>query len=178
MRRLPSNCKYAKSCFECPFPDVPAQCLTNFYASDYADGIYIFRKNQNIQPFSRDKLGEHVEICALMSEDDSILRLSFYYDKRILGWLDVGWQSVQRAMRSKSNVCFSIGLEKSLETKRAYEIIRECYKYCYGIGNLMARAIDCTNGDIIARKVKDEISKNEYYAIFDAVRSKKGFTMV
>lgn len=173
-----SSCKYAKSCFECPFPDVPPRCLSNFDASDYKDAIYIFRKNRNIQPFPRDELGEHVEISAVMSEDDNILRLSIYYDKFLMACLDVGWRSLQRAMRSKSNVYFSIGLEKSLGTKRAYEIIRECYKYCYGIGNLMARAIDCTNGDIIARKVKDEISKNEYYAIFDVVRSKKGFTMV
>lgn len=173
-----SSCKYANSCFECPFPDVPPRCLSNFDASDYNDAIYIFRKNRNIQPLPRDKLGEHVEISAVMSEDDNILRLSIYYDKFLMGYLDAGRRSLQRAMRSKSNVYFSIGLEKSLGTKRAYEIIRECYKYCYGIGNLMARAIDCTNGDIIARKVKDEISKNEYYAIFDVVRTKKGFTMV
>ena len=42
----------------------------------------------------------------------------------------------------------------------------------------MARAIDCTNGDIISRKVKGEISKNEYYAIFDAVKLKNGFTLL
>lgn len=178
MRRLPSNCKYAKSCFECPFPDVPAQCLSNFYASDYNDGIYIFRKNQNIQPFPRDKLGGHAEICALMSEDDGILRLSFYYDKYLIGWLDVGWQSVQRAMRSKSNVCFSIGLEKWLGRKRAYELIQQCYKYCFGVGNLMSQAIDRFYGDIIARKVTGEISKNEFYAIRDRVKLKKGFTLV
>lgn len=178
MRRLPSNCKYAKTCFECPFPDVPAQCLLNFHAVDYNDGIYIFRKNQNIQPFPRDKLGEHVEICALMSEDDGILRLSFYYDKAILGWLDVGWQSVQRAMRSKSNVCFSIGLEKWLGRKRAYELIQQCYKYCFGVGNLMSQAIDRFYGDILSRKVTGEISKNEFYAICDRVKIKKGFMQV
>lgn len=178
MRRLPSNCEYAKSCFECPFPDVPSQCLLNFSAADYNDGIYIFRKNQKIQPFQRDKLGEHVEICALMSEDDGILRLSFYYDKCILGWLDVGWRSLQRAMRSKSNVCFSIGLEKWLGRKRAYELIQQCYKYCFGVGNLMSQSIDRFYGDIIARNVKGEISQNEFYAICDRVRAKKGFTLV
>lgn len=178
MRRLPSNCEYAKSCFECPFPDVPTKCLSNFYAADYNDGIYIFRKNQNIQPFPRDKLGDHVEICALMSEDDGILRLSFYYDKCILGWLDVGWCSLQRAMRSKSNVCFSIGLEKWLGRKRAYELIQQCYKYCFGVGNLMSQAIDRFYGDIIARNVKGEISKNEFYAICDKLKSKKGYTFV
>ena len=157
---------------------MPPRCLSNFDASDYKDAIYIFRKNRNIQPFPRDKLGEHVEISAVMSEDDNILRLSIYYDKFIIGYLDAGWRSQQRAMRSKSNVFFSIALEKRLGRKRAFEIIQQCYKYCYGIGNLMARAIDCTNGDIISRKVKGEISKNEYYAIFDVVKSKKGFTLV
>lgn len=157
---------------------MPTRCLSNFDASDYKDAIYIFRKNLNIQPFPRDKLGEHVEISAVMSEDDNILRLSIYYDKFLMGYLDAGWRSLQRAMRNKSNVYFSIGLEKSLGSNCAYEIVRECYKYCYGIGNLMARAIDCTNGDIITRKVKDEISKNEYYAILDIVKSKKGFTAV
>lgn len=178
MRRLPSNCKYAKSCFECPFPDVPPQCLTNFYASDYNDGIYIFRKNLDIQSFPRDKLGEHVEICAVMSEDDGILRMSFYYDKFLMGWLDAGWRSLQRAMRSKSNVYFSVGLEKSLGRKQAYEIIQQCYKYCFGVGNLMSHAIDRFYGDIIARKVKDEISQNEFYAICDRVKLKEGFTLV
>lgn len=157
---------------------MPTKCLSNFYAADYNDGIYIFRKNQNIQPFPRDKLGEHVEICALMSEDDGILRLSFYYDKYVLGWLDVGWQSVQRKMRSKSNVCFSIGLEKWLGRKRAYELIQQCYKYCFGVGYLMSHAIDRFYGDIIARNVKGEINKNQFYAICDRVKLKKGFTLV
>ena len=173
-----SSCKYAKSCFECPFPDVPSPCLSNFSARDYNDAIHIFRKNRNIPPFPRYKLGEHVEISAVMSQDDNILRLSIYYDNFIVGYLDAGWRSLYRMMRSKNNVYFSIGLEKWLGRNRAYEIIQQCYKYCYGIGNLMSRAIDCTSGDIIARNVKDEISKNEYYAIFDVVKSKKGFTMV
>lgn len=157
---------------------MPPRCLSNFDASDYNDAIYIFRKNRNIQPFPRDKLGEHVEISAVMSEDDNILRLSIYYDKFLMGYLDLGWRSLQRAMRSKSNVFFSIGLEKSLGSKRAYEIVQQCYKYCYGIGNLMARAIDCTNGDIITRSVKDEISKNEYNAIFEIIKLKEGFMLV
>lgn len=42
----------------------------------------------------------------------------------------------------------------------------------------MARSIDCTSGDIMARKARGEISKNEYYAICDKLKSKKGFTFV
>ena len=95
-----------------------------------------------------------------------------------MGYLDAGWRSLQRAMRSKSNVYFSIGLEKWLGRERAYELIQQCYKYCFGVGNLMSHAIDRFYGDIIARKVKDEISQNEFYAICDRVKLKKGFTLV
>ena len=90
-----------------------------------------------------------------------------------MAWLDIG----RRSPYSKTNVLFSVGLEVSLTRKQAYILIQDCYKWCYGIGNLMARVIDCTNGKVIARKAKGEISKNEYYAIFDIVKSKKGFTL-
>lgn len=174
MKRAPSYCKYAKTCFECPFPDVPWQCLQNFDASDYNDAIYIFRKNRDIPAFPRDSLGEHVEICAVFSADDNLLRLSLYYDKFLMGWLDIG----RRCPYNKSNVVYSIGLEKSLGRKRAYELVQECYKYCFGVGNLMSHAIDRFYGDIISRKVKGEISKNEYYAICDRLKLKKGYTLV
>ena len=174
MRRIPSYCEYAKTCFECPFPDVPARCLTNFHAIDYADAIYIFHKNRNIPAFPRDRLGEHVEISAVFSAGDNLLRLSLYYDKFLMGWLDIG----RRSPYNKSNVLYSIGLEKSLGRKRAYQLVQGCYKYCFGVGNLMSQAIDRFYGDIISHKVKGEISKNEFYAICDRVKLKKGYTLV
>lgn len=91
-----------------------------------------------------------------------------------MAWLDIG----QRSPYGKNNVLFSVGLEISLLRKQAYILIQDCYKYCYGVGNLMARAIDCTNGKVIARKAKGEISKNEFYAICHKLKSKKGFTLV
>nr|DAG56734.1 MAG TPA: hypothetical protein [Caudoviricetes sp.] len=174
MIRLATKCEYAESCFECPFPDVPSWCLSKFDASEYADGIEIFRRQYTIQPFPRDKLDEHVEICAVRSSADGILRLSLFYDKFVMAWIDIG----QRSPYSKTNVLFSVGLEKSLFRKQAYVLVQGCYKYCYGVGNLMARAIDCTNGKVIARKAKGEISKNEFYAICDSLKSKKGYTFV
>ena len=174
MNRFPPRCEYAKTCFECPFPDVPTRCLSNFYASDYADAVYIFRKNRNIPPFPRDSLGEHVEISAVFNADYNLLRLSLYYDKFLMGWLDIG----RRSPYNKSNVLYSIGLEKSLGRKRAYGLVEECYKYCFGVGNLMSHSIDRFYGDIIARKVKGEISKNEYYSICDRLKLKKGYTLV
>lgn len=171
---LSAKCEYAKTCFECPFPDVPTWCNKNFDASEYADGIETFRRQYTIQPFPRDRLDEHVEICAVRSSADGILRLSFFYDSFLMAWLDIGrWSKY-----NKSNVLFSVGLEISLGRKRAYTLIKACYKYCYGIGNLMARTIDCVYGDIIALKAKGEISKNEFYAICDKLKSKKGFTLV
>lgn len=174
MTRVGSKCEYAKKCFDCPFPDVPSWCNSNFDASEYSDGIEFFHRNHNIQPFPRDRLDQHVEICAVLSSADSILRLSFFYDKFLMAWLDIG----QRSPYSKSNVLFSIGLEISLGRKRAYTLVQACYKYCYGIGNLMARAIDCTNGDALSRKAKGEISKNEFYGICDKLKSKKGYTFI
>lgn len=91
-----------------------------------------------------------------------------------MAWLDIG----RRSPYSKANVLFSAGLEVSLTRKQAYAIIQGCYKYCYGVGNLMARTIDCTNGDVIARKAKGEISKAEFYAICDKLKLKKGYTFV
>lgn len=91
-----------------------------------------------------------------------------------MAWLDIG----RRSPYNKKNVLFSVGLEKSLLRKQAYILIQDCYKYCYGIGNLMARAIECTNGKVIARKAKGEISKAEFYAICDKLKSKKGYTFV
>ena len=153
---------------------MPTWCNSNLDSSEYSDGIEIFRRQYTIQPFPRDSLDNHVAICAVRSSADGILRLSFFYDKYIMAWLDIG----QRSSYSKTNALFSIGLEISLSRKRAYTLVQACYKYCYGIGNLMARAIDCTNGDILARKVKGEISKNEYYAICDMLKTKKGYTFV
>lgn len=174
MTYVGSKCEYAEKCFDCPFPDVPSWCNSNFDASEYNDGIEFFHRNYNIQSFPRDRLDEHVEICAVLSSVDSILRLSFFYDSFLMAWLDIG----QRSPHSKSNVLFSIGLEISLGRKRAYTLVQACYKYYYGIGILMARAIDCTNGEVISRKVKGEISKNEYHAICDELKTKKGFTFV
>ena len=174
MIRLSAKCEYADTCFECPFPDVPSWCLSNFDANEYADGIEIFRRQYTIQPFPRDSIGDHVEICAVRSYADGILRMSFFYDKYLMAWLDIG----RRSPYDKKNVLFSAGLEKSLLRKQAYILIQDCYKWCYGIGNLMARAIDCTNGKVIARKAKGEISKNEFYAICDKLKSKKGYTFV
>ena len=174
MIRLSAKCEYAETCFECPFPDVPSWCLSKFDASEYSDGIEIFRQQYIIQPFPRDTLDEHAEICAVHSSADGILRLSFFYDKFLMAWLDIG----RRSPYSKTNVLFSVGLEKSLLTKQAYALVQDCYKYCYGVGNLMARAIDCTNGKVIACKAKGEISKNEFYAICDKLKSKKGYTLV
>lgn len=173
MIRLSAKCEYAETCFDCPFPDVPTWCNSNFDSSEYSDGIQIFR-SRNIEPFPRDSLDEHVAICAVRSSADGILRLSFFYDKFLMAGLDIGQSSPYR----KDNVLFSVALEISLLRKQAYVLIQDCYKYCYGIGNLMARAIDCTNGKVIARKVKGEISKNEFYAICDMLKSKKGFTFV
>lgn len=173
MIRLSAKCEYAETCFECPFPDVPTWCNSNFDSSEYSDGIQIFR-SRNIEPFPRDKLDEHVAICAVRSSADGILRLSFFYDKFLMAGLDIG----QRSKYNKSNVLFSVGLEISLGRKRAYVLIKDCYKYCYGIGNLMARVIDCTTGDIISRKAKGEISRNEYKAICEMLKSKKGFISV
>lgn len=174
MTRVGSKCEYAETCFECPFPDVPSWCNSNFDASEYNDGIEIFRQNFNIQPFPRDRLDEHVEICAVFSSVDGILRLAFFYDSFLMGWLDIG----RRSRFNTENVMFSIGLEKLLGRKRAYVLIKDCYKYCYGIGNLMARAIDCVYGDVLSYKAHGEISKNEYYAICDKLKSKKGYTFV
>lgn len=174
MIRLSSKCEYAETCFECPFPDVPTWCNSNFDSSEYSDGIEIFRRQYSIQPFPRDSLDEHVGICAVRSSADGILRLSFFYDKFLMGWLDIG----QRSPYSKNNVLFSVGLEKSLLRKQARAIIQGCYKYCYGVGNLMARAIDCTSGIVLACKAKGEISKNEFYAICDKLKSKKGYTFI
>lgn len=174
MTCLGSKCEYAETCFGCPFPDVPSWCLTKFDADEYNDGIEIFRRNINIQPFPRDRLDEHVEICAVFSSADRILRLSFFYDSFLMGWLDIG----MRSRFNTENVVFSVGLEKLIGRKRAYVLIKDCYKYCYGIGNLIARAIDCTNGVVLSRKAKGEISKNEYYAICDKLKTKKGFTFV
>lgn len=168
------KCEYAEKCFDCPFPDVPSWCNSNFDASEYADGIEFFHRNYNIQPFQRDRLDEHVEVCAVLSSADSILRLSFFYDSFLMAWLDIG----RRSPYSKLNAMFSIGLEISLGRKRAYTLVQDCYKYCYAVGNLMARAIDCMNGDIIARKAKGEISKNEFYGICDKLKSKKGYTFI
>lgn len=173
MIRLSAKCEYAETCFGCPFPDVPTWCNSNFDSSEYSDGIQIFR-SRNIEPFPRDSLDEHVAICAVRSSADGILRLSFFYDKFLMAWLDIG----QRSPFSKNNVLFSVGLEISLLRKQAYVLIQDCYKYCYAVGNLMARAIDCTNGKVIARKAKGEISKNEFYAICNSLKSKKGFTLV
>lgn len=173
MTRVGSKCEYAETCFECPFPDVPSWCNKNFDASEYNDGIQIFR-TRNIEPFPRDSIDEHVEICAVRSSADGILRLAFFYDKFLVAYLDIG----QRSKHNNSNVLFSVGLEISLGRKRAYVLIKDCYKYCYGIGNLMARAIDCVYGDIISLKARGEISKNEYYAICDKLKSKKGYTFV
>ena len=174
MIRLSTKCEYAETCFNCPFPDVPTWCNSNFDSSEYSDGIEIFRRQYTIQPFPRDSIDEHVAICAVRSSADGILRLSFFYDKFLMAWLDIG----QRSPYSKANVLFSVGLEVSLLRKQAYDLIQDCYKYCYGVGNLMARAIDCTNGNVIARNAKGEISKNEFYAICDKLKSKKGFTLV
>lgn len=174
MIRLSSKCEYAETCFDCPFPDVPTWCNSNFDSSEYADGIEIFRRQCTIQPFQRDRLDEHVAICAVRSSADGILRLSFFYDKFLMAWLDIG----QRSPYSRENVLFSIGVEVSLLRKQAYALIQDCYKYCYGVGNLMARAIDCTNGSVIVRKAKGEISKNEFYAIYDKLKLKKGYTSV
>lgn len=91
-----------------------------------------------------------------------------------MAWLDIG----RRSPYSKTNVLFSAGLEVSLTRKQAYALIQSCYKYCYGVGNLMARTIDCTNGQVIVRKAKGEISKNEFYAICDKLKSKKGYTFI
>lgn len=91
-----------------------------------------------------------------------------------MAWLDIG----RRSPYSKTNVLFSVGLEASLTRKQAYVLIKDCYKYCYGVGNLMARAIDCTSGIVLARKAKGEISKNEFYAICDKLKSKKGYTFI
>lgn len=174
MTRVGSKCEYAEKCFDCPFPDVPPWCNSNFDASEYNDGIEIFRRNINIQPFPRDRVDEYVEICAVFSSADGILRLSFFYDGFLMGWLDIG----KRSNFHTGNVAFSIGLEKSLGRKRAYVLLKGCYKYCYGIGDLMARAIDCVYGDVLSRKAQGEISKNEFYAICDRLKSKRGYTFV
>lgn len=173
MIRLSAKCEFAETCFECPFPDVPSWCNSIFDSSEYSDGIEIFRRQYPIQPFPRDSLDEHVEICTVYSSADGILRLSFFCDKFLMAWLDIG----RRSPYNKQNVLFSVGLEKSLLRKQAYILIQDCYKYCYGVGNLMARAIDCTNGQVIGRKAKGEISKNEFYAICDRLKTKKGFTL-
>ena len=167
------SCKYAKTCFECPFPDVPLSCNHTFSAEDYRDGIQIYR-SKRIEPFPRLEIGENVEVCAVFNSEWNILYLSFFYDKFLYGYIDIG----RRSPHNKTNVLYSIGIEQSLGRKRAYELVQACYKYCFGVGNLMSHAIDRFYGDIIARKVKGEISKNEYYAICDRLKLKKGYTLV
>ena len=173
MKSVPSRCKYAKTCFECPFPDVPPSCNHDFSAEDYRDGIQIFR-SKRIEPFPRLAIGENVEVSAVFNRESNILYLSFFYDKFLYGYIDIG----RRSPYNKANVLYSIGLEQSLGRKRAYQLVQGCYKYCFGVGNLMSHAIDRFYGDIIARKVKGEISKNEFYAICDRLKLKKGYTLV
>lgn len=156
-----ATCGKVKSCLDCPYPDIPYECLE--YAALPAKcgikaGVRVALEEKTIKPLPRYQLGQGFDWSATYNKHRDRLSVIIYYNRQFTATLDIG------DTRTETSVSTSVKVAPGISLRRYVAMTAAVLFANYGLYNQLLALVKPGH---LLKYTKGQMSVNEFHAICD-----------
>lgn len=156
-----ATCGKVKSCLDCPYPDVPYECLE--YVALPAkcgvkSGVRVALEEKTIEPLPRYQLGQGFEWSATYNKHRDRLSVIIYYNHQFTATLDIGDTHTETSVSTSAKVALGISLQRYVAMTAAVLFAN------YGLYNQLLALVKPGH---LLKYTKGQMSAHEFHAICD-----------
>lgn len=157
-----ATCGKVKSCLDCPYPDVPYECLEYVAlpqgCSGKQIGVRVAVPEKAIEPPLRYQLGQGFEWSATYNKARDRLSVIIYYNRQFTATVDIGDTHTETSASTSAKVAPGISLRRYVAMTAAVLFAN------YGLYNILLALV--RPGHLL-RYTKGQVSIQEFHRICD-----------
>lgn len=161
-----ATCGKVKSCLDCPYPDVPSQCLEYIALPakcDVKSGVRVAVGEKAIAPTPRYVLGHDFDWAATYSKNYDRLSIIMYHKRQFIASLDIG------DTHTEMSASVSVKIAPALSMERYVRLTGLVLPVNYGLYNQLLRLVKPGH---LLKYTKSQTSIQEFHAICDELYEK------
>lgn len=156
-----ATCGKVKSCLECPYPDVPHQCLEYIALPAQCgakSGVRVALEEKAIDPAPRYDLGHGFEWSAVYNKNYNRLSIAMYYNRQFVATLDIG------DTHTETSASVSVKVAPGLSLARYIRLTGTIMCVNYALYN---RLLALVKPGYLLKYTKGQMSIQEFHGICD-----------
>nr|DAW58264.1 MAG TPA: hypothetical protein [Caudoviricetes sp.] len=160
-----ATCGKVKSCLDCPFPDVPYECLE--YVALPANcgakaGVRVVLDEKTLEPLPRYQLGQGFEWSATYNKSRDRLSVIIYHKSQFIATIDIG------DTHTEVSVSTSVKIPPMVSLQRYVSMTAAVLFASYGLYSLL---LSLVRPGHLLKYTKGQMSIQEFHGICDDLYS-------
>lgn len=167
-----ATCGKVKSCLDCPFPDVPYECLEYValpVKCGAKAGVRVALEEKTLEPLPRYQLGQEFEWSATYNKSRDRLSVIIYHKRQFIATIDIGDTHTEVSVSTSVKIPPMVSLQCYVAMAAAVLFAN------YGLYNQLLALVKPGH---LLKYTKGQMSVHEFHAICDDLYEEGALSIV